>query len=47
MALGNRPRQVDLALDLRALHNVLFHEPSDLVVGVEAGITLVELQGGC
>ena len=45
MALGNRPRQVDLALDLRALHNVLFHEPSDLVVGVEAGITLVELQG--
>ncbi len=44
MALGNSPRTVDLVLGLGRLDRVLFHEPSDLVARVEAGITLKALQ---
>jgi glycolate oxidase FAD binding subunit len=44
MALGNVPGGVDLALGLRRLDRILFHEPGDLVVGVEAGATLKSLQ---
>ena len=44
MALGNRPRGVDLVLGLSRLNHMLFHEPGDLVASVEAGITLNALQ---
>ena len=44
MALGNRPRGVDLVLGLGRLNHLLFHEPGDLVASVEAGITLNEVQ---
>ena len=44
MALGNAPRGVDLALGLGRLNRIIFHEPEELVAGVEAGITLKALQ---
>ena len=44
MALGNRPRGVDLVLGLGRLNRILFHEPGDLVAGVQAGMTLDALQ---
>ena len=44
MGLGNPPTGLDLVLDLGRLDGVLFHEPGDLVAGVEAGITLEAFQ---
>ena len=44
VALGNTPTGVDLVLGTGRLNRVLFHEPADMVAGVEAGITLEELQ---
>jgi glycolate oxidase FAD binding subunit len=42
--LGNAPRAYDVALDLSALDRVLEYEPADLVVSVQAGVTLGALQ---
>ena len=44
MALGNTPPRVDLVMGLTRLNRLLFHEPGDLVAGVEAGISLNTLQ---
>ena len=44
MALGNIPTGVDLVLGLNRLNRILFHEPAEMVAGVEAGITLEVLQ---
>ena len=44
MTLGNSPHEVDVVLGISRLNRVLFHEPADLVVSVEAGITLRALQ---
>ncbi len=44
MALGNIPPRVDLVVGLARLNRLLFHEPGDLVAGVEAGISLNTLQ---
>ncbi len=38
------PRQYDVALDLRQLHRVIEYHPADLVVMVEAGISLEAVQ---
>lgn len=37
---GNAPRALDLVLSLRRLDRVLAHEPADLTMSVEAGVTL-------
>ncbi|WP_322495255.1 FAD-binding protein, partial [Chloroflexus sp.] len=42
--LTNPPTRYDLALDLRRLNRVLEYHPADLVVIVEAGISLGALQ---
>jgi glycolate oxidase FAD binding subunit len=42
--MGNTPRKYDVALDLTALDQVLEYEPADLVVTVQAGIPIRELQ---
>ncbi|MBI4234425.1 MAG: FAD-binding oxidoreductase [Chloroflexi bacterium] len=44
MALGNPPLRYDLALDLRRLNRIVEHQPQDLTVTVEAGVTLDMLQ---
>lgn len=44
MALGNIPTRYDVALRTAKLDRVLEYEPTDLVVAVEAGITLGRLQ---
>ena len=44
MRLGNLPRSLDVALCTTALDKVLEYEPADLVVTVQAGIRLGELQ---
>src|SRR5579885_3707342 len=44
MRLGNEPRAVDLVLETTALDGVLEYEPADLVVTVQAGMRLGELQ---
>ena len=44
MSLGNTPLRVDLVVGLTRLNRLLFHEPGDLVAGVEAGISLNTLQ---
>ena len=44
MALGNIPTRYDVALRTAKLDRVLEYEPTDLVVTVEAGITLGRLQ---
>lgn len=44
MGLGNIPRAVDLVVCTTQLNQVLEYEPADLVVTVQAGITLAELQ---
>ncbi len=41
--LGNRPARYDLALDLSRLNAVVDYSPEDLVVTVQAGIALGEL----
>ena len=42
-SLGNPPRRYDLALDMQGLDRLVQHEPSDLTVTVEAGMSLSEL----
>ena len=42
--LGNRPSRVDAVIDLSRLDRVVQHNPADLTVTVEAGITLGSLQ---
>lgn len=37
---GNPPRTLDLVLSLRRLDRILAHEPADLTMSVEAGVTL-------
>ncbi len=44
MVLGNPPNQLDLILESTHLNRVLEHAPGDLVVKVEAGLELKELQ---
>jgi glycolate oxidase FAD binding subunit len=44
MGLGNPPNQLDLILESTRLNRVLEHAPGDLVVKVEAGLELKELQ---
>ncbi|HZP26275.1 MAG TPA: FAD-binding oxidoreductase [Dehalococcoidia bacterium] len=44
MSIGNLLARHDIALDLRGLNRVLEHEPADLTVTAEAGITLAALQ---
>src|SRR5215213_9507020 len=42
--IGNPPARVDLLLRTERLNRVLIHEPDDLTISVEAGITLGALQ---
>ena len=44
MQLGNVPQRVDIVLGLERLRRVVAHEPADMTVTVEAGITLDALQ---
>ncbi|MDQ3514716.1 MAG: FAD-binding oxidoreductase [Chloroflexota bacterium] len=44
LALGNIPEREGIALSTRHLDRVLDYEPADLVVSVEAGISLAALQ---
>ena len=44
MALGNVPARYDIALRTAKLDRVLEYEPADLVVTIEAGLTLGRLQ---
>jgi glycolate oxidase FAD binding subunit len=37
---GSVPRRLDLAVSLRRLDRILVHEPADLTVSIEAGVTL-------
>lgn len=43
LALGNIPQRVDLAISTRKMRRILEYTPTDLVVSVEAGATLGEL----
>jgi len=43
-AYGHVPRRADVLLDLSHLNRVLAHEPGDLTVTVEGGVTLARLQ---
>ena len=43
-AVGSPPARTGLVLDLRRLNRILEHEPGDLTVTVEAGVTVAELQ---
>ncbi|MDA1189593.1 MAG: FAD-binding oxidoreductase, partial [Chloroflexi bacterium] len=43
IALGNTPKTFDTALDLTGLDNVIAHNPGDLTVTVEAGLTMAKL----
>jgi glycolate oxidase FAD binding subunit len=42
--IGGRPAQIDLLVRLERLNRTLIHEPDDLTISVEAGITLGALQ---
>jgi glycolate oxidase FAD binding subunit len=42
--IGNRPASVDLLVRIERLNRVLIHEPDDLTISVEAGITLGALR---
>src|SRR5713226_1222128 len=44
MAIGSPPNQIGLVLGLARLNRILEHEPGDLTVTVEAGLTLDALQ---
>ena len=44
MHVGNLPERYDVAVDVRGLDRIVEHEPGDLTVVVEAGVTLAELQ---
>jgi glycolate oxidase FAD binding subunit len=43
-AYGHVPRRADILLDLSRLNRILAHEPGDLTVTVEAGVTLAQVQ---
>ena len=43
MSLGNPPERVDVLLGMRRMNRILEHEPTDLTVTVEAGVTLEAL----
>src|SRR3990170_7034168 len=44
MHIGNVPARYDIALSLSRLNGVVEHEPADLTLTCQAGITLAELQ---
>ena len=44
MTLGNPVRRLDAVVDLSGMNNVVAHNPGDLTLTVEAGITLEKLQ---
>jgi glycolate oxidase FAD binding subunit len=44
LGLGRAPRKLDAVLATRGLSNIVEYVPADLVVSVEAGLTLSELQ---
>lgn len=44
LGLGNPPTSADLGLSLRGMNRVLSHEPEDLTLSVEAGVTIGDLQ---
>jgi glycolate oxidase FAD binding subunit len=44
LALGNVPKQVELALSTARLDRVLHYEPTDMTLSVEAGIGFAEIQ---
>ncbi len=44
MGLGNVPTRYNLALDLRRLDQLVEHEPADLTLTVQAGMTVARLQ---
>ncbi len=44
LGLGNPPTSSDVGLSTRHLNRVLSHEPEDLTLSVEAGVTIGELQ---
>lgn len=44
MAIGSPPSRIGLVLGLKRLDRILEHEPGDLTVTVEAGVTLEALQ---
>ena len=44
MTLGNPVRRLDAVVDLTGMNNVVAHNPGDLTLTVEAGITIEELQ---
>ena len=44
LGVGNLPRRYDVALSLREMRRVVHHEPADLTISVEAGMTLGEFQ---
>lgn len=43
-ALGNAPERLDLVVRTRRLDRILIHEPDDLTISVEAGMTLGALR---
>jgi glycolate oxidase FAD binding subunit len=44
MGAGNAPEAYDVALSLRRMSRIIAHEPADLTVTVEPGVTLYALQ---
>ena len=44
MALGNPPRQVEVVLNTGSLDRVIDHDPANLTVTAESGISLAALQ---
>lgn len=44
LKLGNKPKKIDIGISTRNLNRVIDHNGSDLIITVEAGITLNELQ---
>lgn len=44
MGLGGIPERVDLVVSLKRLNQIIEHEPADLTVSVQAGISLREFQ---
>jgi glycolate oxidase FAD binding subunit len=44
LGLGNPPTSADLAISMAGMNRVLSHEPEDLTLSVEAGVTIADLQ---
>jgi len=42
-AFGNAPQRFDAAIDLRGLDRILEHEPRNLTISLEAGVTVAKL----